>query len=83
MLLIFYILLVDYGFLNLLASEILGRKCATIDINPIYCEITLRRLENYRENNLLGWQNSNPFEKEILTDKKLKSYLNSKYKLNY
>jgi site-specific DNA-methyltransferase (adenine-specific) len=68
---------------TLLACEVLDRKCYTIDINPIYCEITIRRLENYRKTGKLGWQNSNPFEKEILSDKKLKNYLNSKYKLNY
>ncbi len=68
---------------TLLACEVLGRKCNTIDINPIYCEITIRRLENYRKTGKLGWQNSNPFEKEILTDKKLKNYLNSKYRLSY
>jgi site-specific DNA-methyltransferase (adenine-specific) len=68
---------------TLLACEVLNRECNTIDINPIYCEITIRRLENYRKTGKLGWQNSNPFEKEILTDKKLKNYLNSKYRLSY
>lgn len=50
---------------TLLASEISNRKCFTIDIDPLFCEIVLRRLENYRENNKLGWQNSNPFEKVL------------------
>ena len=50
---------------TLLASEIRNRKCFTVDIDPLFCEIVLRRLLNYRENNKLGWQNSNPFEQEL------------------
>ena len=50
---------------TLLASEILGRKCFTIDIDPIYAEITIRRLENFRSSHRKGWQNSHPFEAEI------------------
>lgn len=64
---------------TLLASEITGRKCSTIDIDPVFCEITLRRLENYRQNKKTGWQNSNPFMKEILNDQKLKNYIEQKY----
>jgi len=45
------------------------------DIDPVFCEIVLRRLENYRTTGKLGWQNSNPFEEEITNDKKLKNYL--------
>ena len=36
-----------------------------MDYDPIYCEISLRRLENYREHKKTGWQNSNPFYEEI------------------
>jgi site-specific DNA-methyltransferase (adenine-specific) len=61
---------------TLLASEINERRCFTLDIDPIFCEITIRRLENYRKNRKLGWQNSNPFEEEINHDKKLQKYLN-------
>ncbi len=61
---------------TLLASEINERRCFTLDIDPIFCEITIRRLENYRKNGKLGWQNSNPFEEEIKKDKKLLKYLN-------
>lgn len=50
---------------TLLAAEILNRKCYTLDIDPIYCEITIRRLENYRTNQRTGWQNGNPFEAEL------------------
>jgi site-specific DNA-methyltransferase (adenine-specific) len=50
---------------TLLASERLGRRCFTIDIDPIFCEIAIRRLEYYRKTGKLGWQNGHPFEKEI------------------
>ncbi len=49
---------------TLLASEISGRKCFTVDIDPIYCEITIRRLERFRTHGKLGWQNGHPFEIE-------------------
>jgi DNA modification methylase len=47
---------------TLLAAELLGRRCFTADIDPIFCEISIRRLEHYREIGKLGWQNSHPFE---------------------
>lgn len=53
---------------TLLASEILKRKCYTADIDPIYCEIAIRRLEHYRKTRRLGWQNGHPFEQEIEID---------------
>ncbi len=64
---------------TLIASEKLGRKCYTSDIDTIFCEITLRRLENFRKTGKTGWQNSNPFAKEIEKDKKLRSYLSKEY----
>lgn len=66
---------------TLLASEINNRQCNTMDLDPIYCEITLRRLEHFRETGKTGWQNSNPFQKEIQTNIELKTYLEDKYKL--
>lgn len=68
---------------TLLASEILERRCFTIDINPVYCEISLRRLERYRNTGKTGWQNSNPFAEEILLDNKIRGYLKKEYGLNY
>lgn len=50
---------------TLLASEILGRRCFTADIDPIYAEITIRRLERFRATGRAGWQNGHPFEKEV------------------
>lgn len=50
---------------TLLVSEILKRRCFTIDIDPLYAEITIRRLERFRNFGKLGWQNGNPFENNI------------------
>ena len=50
---------------TLLASEILGRQCFTVDIDPIFAEITIRRLEHYRSTGRAGWQNGNPFENQL------------------
>lgn len=49
---------------TLLSSERLGRRCFTADIDPVFAEITIRRLEHFRKTGLTGWQNGNPFEKE-------------------
>ncbi len=50
---------------TLLASELNGRQCFTIDIDPIYCEIIIRRLERLRKTGKTGWQNKHPFEQEL------------------
>lgn len=68
---------------TLIACEQLDRKCVTFDIDPVYCEISLRRLENFRTNNKSGWQNSNPFYEEIKDDKKILNHLKKKYNITY
>ena len=50
---------------TLLAAERLNRRCYTMDSDPIYCEIAIRRLEQYRHTGRTGWQNSHPFEAEL------------------
>ena len=60
---------------TLISSEMLGRNCYTVDIDPVYCEIALRRLERFRRTGKAGWQNSNPFEQEIAADLQLRSLL--------
>lgn len=50
---------------TLLAAEMAGRRCLTMDIDPIFCEITIRRLERFRRTGRTGWQNSNPFAREL------------------
>jgi site-specific DNA-methyltransferase (adenine-specific) len=67
---------------TLIASEITGRNCRTSDIEPVFCEISLRRLERFRETGLTGWQNSNPFAEEIRSNKKLKNYLKKNYDIS-
>lgn len=60
---------------TLLAAEMLGRRCFTMDINPVFCEMTIRRLEHFRATGKTGWQNSNPFADEIAADTKLQALL--------
>ena len=50
---------------TLLACERLGRCCYSGDIDPVYCEIAIRRLERYRQYGRTGWQNGHPFEDEF------------------
>ncbi len=50
---------------TLIVSELLNRKSFTFDVDPIYAEITIRRLERFRSTGLTGWQNGNPFEKDV------------------
>jgi len=46
---------------TLIAGEKLGRKVFTFDIDPIFAEITIRRLERYRKTGKTGWQWRTPF----------------------
>ena len=46
---------------TLIAGENTNRKVYTFDIDPIFAEITIRRLENYRQTGKTGWQWHNPF----------------------
>jgi site-specific DNA-methyltransferase (adenine-specific) len=50
---------------TLIACDVLNRKCLTADIDPLFCEVTIRRLEHYRRTGRLGWQNGHPFEEEL------------------
>ena len=56
---------------TLLAAEMLGRRCYTMDLDPVFCEISIRRLERYRTTGKGGWQNSNPFVAESEDDLEL------------
>ena len=56
----------------LLSAEMLGRRCYTLDSDPVYCEIVIRRLEHFRRTGKTGWQNSNPFEDECLQEPDLR-----------
>ncbi|MBU0982283.1 MAG: site-specific DNA-methyltransferase [candidate division Zixibacteria bacterium] len=45
---------------TLLACERTGRRCVTLDIDPVYAELTIRRLEHFRETGRTGWQRERP-----------------------
>jgi site-specific DNA-methyltransferase (adenine-specific) len=51
---------------TLIAAEMHNRCCYTIDADPVYCEIAIRRLERFRKTGKTGWQNGNPFEKNSI-----------------
>jgi site-specific DNA-methyltransferase (adenine-specific) len=46
---------------TLIACERLNRLCYTSDIDPIFAEMTIRRLEHFRETRRTGFQVQNPF----------------------
>src|SRR5436309_7142573 len=60
---------------TLLACEMLGRRCYTMDVDPVFCEIAIRRLERFRTTGKTGWQNGNPFATEIASDSELQTLL--------
>ena len=53
---------------TLMAGELLNRKVYTLEIDPIFAELTIRRLENYRSTGKTGWQWKNPFPELKETD---------------
>ena len=46
---------------TLIGCERLGRVCYTSDVDPIFTEITIRRLEHFRKRHRTGFQFDNPF----------------------
>ncbi|MBN1525211.1 MAG: site-specific DNA-methyltransferase [Spirochaetales bacterium] len=52
---------------TLIACEKMKRVCFTADIDPVFCEITIRRLEHLQGTGKTGWQNSNPFAEELIS----------------
>jgi len=46
---------------TLLACERLGRRCITCDIDPLFAELTIRRLEHFRATGKTGWQMEDPW----------------------
>lgn len=46
---------------TLIAAERLGRRCYTADLDPVFAELTIRRLEHFRASGETGWQVRNPF----------------------
>lgn len=50
---------------TLIAGELMDRQVYTADIDPVFTELTIRRLEHYRKTGKTGWQCENPFEGEM------------------
>ena len=46
---------------TLLACEKSAIPCFTSDLDPVFAEITIRRLEHYRKTGQTGWQMDSPF----------------------
>ena len=46
---------------SIIAAERLQRSCYTGDIDPVFAELTIRRLEHYRRTGRTGWQWRSPF----------------------
>ena len=46
---------------TLIVGEMSKRKVFTFDIDPIFVELSIRRLENFRKTGETGWQFANPF----------------------
>jgi site-specific DNA-methyltransferase (adenine-specific) len=51
----------SHSGVTLLASEMLGRKCYAMEIDPIFAELSIRRLEHFCKTGKTGWQWNNPF----------------------
>jgi site-specific DNA-methyltransferase (adenine-specific) len=51
----------SHSGVTLVASEILSRKCYAMEIDPVFAELSIRRIENYRRTGKTGWQWNNPF----------------------
>lgn len=62
---------------TLLAAEMLGRRCYTMDCDPVFAEIAIRRLERFRQTRATGWQNGNPFEAELARDARLRGLIDA------
>jgi DNA modification methylase len=51
----------SHSGVTLLASEMLERRCYVMEIDPVFAELSIRRLKRYRETGKTGWQWENPF----------------------
>jgi len=51
----------SHSGVTLLVSEMLGRKCYAMEIDPVFAELSIRRLEHFRKSGKTGWQWNNPF----------------------
>ncbi len=56
---------------TLIACERSRRRCITCDIDPIFAEIAIRRLERFRETGRTGWGREHPFDCELRSSRRL------------
>lgn len=49
---------------TLLAAERQGRRAITFDVDPVFVEIAIRRLERWRSTGQTGWQCEHPFPED-------------------
>lgn len=65
---------------TLLTGEMNKRRVFTFDIDPIFAELTIRRLEHFRETGDTGFQYYNPFPEitDALVAQKVKAEYNNK-----
>jgi site-specific DNA-methyltransferase (adenine-specific) len=48
-----------------MACELTGRRSITCDIDPVFAEVTIRRLEHFRATGRTGWQRGSPFDEAV------------------
>jgi site-specific DNA-methyltransferase (adenine-specific) len=51
----------SHSGVTLIAAERLDRRCYSMEIDPVFAELSIRRLERYRKTGKTGWQWENPF----------------------
>ena len=51
----------SHSGVTLLSSEITERRCYAMEIDPVFAELSIRRIEHYRKTGKTGWQWNNPF----------------------
>ncbi len=58
---------------TLISGEMKKRKVFTFDIDPIFAELTIRRLEHFRKTRMTGFQLGNPFPEiaDFIVEQKL------------
>jgi len=67
---------------TILGCERLKRRCFICDVDPIFAEITIRRLERYRETGKTGWQSANPFPEVAAIREQDNAWRSSRRKLD-
>jgi DNA modification methylase len=53
---------------TLIAGERLRRRVYTFDLDPVFAEVSIRRLENFRKTGRTGWQWRNPFPEVAIAE---------------